>query len=104
MADERGLDYVPEYLSEEVKQRLFQLTKESEPEPAPLEVDEYLIRHWCETVEDGNPLYLDEEFAKAQGFAGLVAPPGTIMTTFTTPFRWPCPPPAETCSAAARAP
>ncbi len=54
-------------------------------------VNEYLIRHWCETLEDGNPLYLDEAFAKAQGLPGLMAPPGSIMTAFTTPFRWPWP-------------
>ena len=87
-----ALDYIPDYLSEETKQRLQALTEESEPEAAPLEVNEYLIRHWCETLEDGNPLYLDESYARSQGHSGLVAPPGSIMTTFSMPFRWPWPP------------
>ncbi len=91
MAEEGALDYIPEDLPEENKRRLQELTKESPPEPAPLEVSEQLIRHWCETLEDGNPLYLDEAFAKAQGLSGLMAPPGAIMTACTTPFRWPWP-------------
>ena len=86
------LDYVPEYLSDATKERLRALTRESEAEPAALAVDEYLIRHWCETLEDGNPLYLDFEYARSRGFDGLVAPPGSVMTTFALPFRWPWPP------------
>ncbi len=92
MAEQAGLEYVPEYLSDDVKAKLEALTKESEPEPAPLEVNEYLIRHWCETLEDGNPLYLDEEYAKSQGYDSILAPAGSIMTAFTMQFRWPWPP------------
>jgi acyl dehydratase len=87
-----ALDYVPEYLPEERRRRLLALAEESAPQAAPLEVSEYLIRHWCETLEDGNPLYLDEAYARSQGFDGLVAPPSAVMTAFTTPFRWPWPP------------
>jgi acyl dehydratase len=87
-----GLEHIPEYLSDEAKQALLALTVESEPEPAPLVVNEYVIRHWCETLEDGNPLYFDEAYARTQGLPGIVAPPGAIMTAFTTPFRWPWPP------------
>ncbi|MEX0799949.1 MAG: MaoC family dehydratase N-terminal domain-containing protein [Dehalococcoidia bacterium] len=87
------LDYVPEYLPDDVKAKLVALTEESQPQTAPLEVNEYLIRHWCEALEDGNPLYLDEEYARSQGYGGLVAPPGTVMTTFAMPFRWPWPDP-----------
>ena len=83
---------MPEDLSDDVKRQLLALTEESAPEEAPLEVNEYLIRHWCETLEDGNPLYLDEAFAKSQGYRGLVAPPGSVMTAFAMPFRWPWPP------------
>jgi len=92
MTEEEGLDYIPEYLSDEAKQGLRALTRESEPETAPLEVNDYLIRHWCETLEDGNPLYLDEAYAKSRGYRGVVAPPGTFMTTFSMQFRWPWPP------------
>jgi len=86
------LDYVPEELPEDSRRKLLALAEESQPQAAPLEVSEYLIRHWCETLEDGNPLYLDEAYARSQGHAGLVAPPSAVMTAFTTPFRWPWPP------------
>jgi acyl dehydratase len=86
------LDYIPEYLSEDAQQRLRRLAEESNPEPAPLEVNEYLIRHWCETLEDANPLYLDAGYAKSQGFRSVVAPVGSVMTTFSMQFRWPWPP------------
>jgi len=90
--EQSGLDYVPEYLPEANKARLIALTNESPSDPAPLEVDEYLIRHWCETLEDGNPLYLDRDYARSLGFDGLVAPIGSVMTTFAMPLRWPWPP------------
>jgi acyl dehydratase len=92
IADEGGLDYVPEYLPEANKERLLALTQESASETAPLAVDEYLIRHWCETLEDGNPLYLDRDYARSRGFDHLVAPLGSVMTTFAMAFRWPWPP------------
>jgi hypothetical protein len=91
-AQQSALDYIPEELPEESKRGLLALAQESQPVFAPLVVDEYLIRHWCETLEDGNPLYLNEAFARAQGHAGLVAPPSSVMTAFTTPYRWPWPP------------
>jgi acyl dehydratase len=92
MAEDATLDYIPEYLPEAAKQRLRELAQESPPEAAPLEVNEYLIRHWCETLEDANPLYLDADYARSQGLRGVVAPLGAVMTTFTMPFRWPWPP------------
>ena len=86
------LDYIPEHVSEEVKQKILKLTEETEPQVAPVECGEYLIRHWCETVEDGNPLYLDADYAKSRGFNGPVAQPGMIICTLSLPFRWPWPP------------
>lgn len=90
--DRNELYYVPEYLAESAKERLRALTLESPSEPAPLAVDEYLIRHWCETLEDGNLLHLDRDYARSRGFDDLVAPLGSVMTTFALPFRWPWPP------------
>ena len=92
MSQQAALDYLPDDLSDEAKRRLLALAEESEPEPAPLAVNEHLIRHWCETTEDGNPLYLDHAYAASQGHPSVVAPPGSIMTTFTMPYRWPWPP------------
>ena len=87
-----ALDYIPDYLSAEAKRKLVALATESAPEPGPVEVNEYLIRHWCETLEDGNPLYLDAAYAKSHGRRSVIAPVGSIMTTFSMPLRWPWPP------------
>ena len=92
MTQQTALDFIPDYLPDEAKSKLRDLTVESEPEPAPLEVNEYLIRHWCETLEDGNPLYLDEAYSKSRGHRSVLAPPGSFMTAFVMPFRWPWPP------------
>ena len=92
MGAEHTLDFVPEDLSVEAKERLRALARESSPEPSAIEVDEYLIRHWCETLEDGNPLYLDAAYARSRGYRNVVAPPGSVMTTFAMPLRWPWPP------------
>ena len=83
---------VPEYASKEVQQKILELAQESRRIPCAVECCEHLIRHWCETVEDGNPLYLDEAYAKSRGFRGVVAQPGMIVSTLTVPFRWPWPP------------
>jgi len=38
-----------------------------------------MIRLWCEVLEDKNPVYYDEAFAKQNGFRGIIAPPPMIM-------------------------
>ena len=92
MSAENSLDFIPDDLSEDAKSKLRELAVESEPQSASLEVNDYLIRHWCETLEDGNPLYLDDAYAKSKGYPGVLAPPGSFMTAFVMPFRWPWPP------------
>ena len=92
MTDAAALDYIPDYVSDEVRGQILALAEESPPDPAPLEVDEYLIRHWCEALEDGNPLYLDAASARSAMFPGVVAPPASLLTTFLLPLRWPWPP------------
>jgi len=92
MTEAATLDYIPEYVSDDVRARIIVLADESAPEPAPLEVSEYLVRHWCEALEDGNPLYLDPAYARAAGFPGVLAPPASLLTTFLLPLRWPWPP------------
>ncbi|GAA3150271.1 bifunctional MaoC family dehydratase N-terminal/OB-fold nucleic acid binding domain-containing protein [Planomonospora alba] len=42
--------------------------------PAPDPVNRPMIRHWVEAMEDANPVYLDEEAARATGRPGIVAP------------------------------
>jgi uncharacterized OB-fold protein len=43
-----------------------------------------MIRHWCDAVEDANPVYTDESFAEKSVHEGLVAPP-TMMQAWTMP-------------------
>ncbi len=38
-----------------------------------------MIRHWCEAMGDDNPIYTDPDAARAQGFAGIVAPPAMLQ-------------------------
>ncbi len=45
-------------------------------------VNEAMIRHWCETMGDANPIYTDPAAAKASRHGRLVAPP-TMMQTWT---------------------
>lgn len=82
---------IPAYVSQENRRKILELARESEREVSQVECCEYLIRHWCETVEDGNPLYLDEAYARSRGFRGLVAQPGMLICTLTLPYRWPWP-------------
>jgi acyl dehydratase len=94
MNDAPALDYIPEYVSDDVRRQILALAEESPPEPAPIEVDEYLIRHWCEVLEDGNRLYIDAAYARSLDRPGVSAPPASLLTTFLLPLRWPWPPEA----------
>ena len=82
---------IPDYVTPENRAKILELGEESVRDVSQVKCCEYLIRHWCETVEDGNPLYLDEEYAKSRGFRGLVAQPGMFICTLTLPYRWPWP-------------
>jgi acyl dehydratase len=86
---------LPDDLEDDAKEQLLELGRESEPQPVYFPIDELLIRHWCEALEDGNPIYLDEDYARSQGFEGLVAPPVLIFPATNVGFRWPWPPKSE---------
>jgi uncharacterized OB-fold protein/acyl dehydratase len=45
------------------------------PEPAPDEVNQAMIRHWCEAIGDTNPVYTDPEAAAASVHGSIIAPP-----------------------------
>jgi acyl dehydratase len=51
-------------------------------------VNKAMIRHWCEMVEDANPLYTDEEFAINMEYKDIVSPP-TMLSTWVYPRWWP---------------
>jgi acyl dehydratase len=36
------------------------------------------IRGYCEAIADTNPLWLDDEYARAHGFESVIAPPGFV--------------------------
>jgi len=38
-----------------------------------------MIRQWCEMMGIQNPLYTDAQFARSQGYADVVAPPGMLQ-------------------------
>jgi acyl dehydratase len=40
------------------------------------------IRHWCWGVGDTNPLFLDESYAGAGPYGGIVAPPSWLGTVY----------------------
>ena len=49
------------------------------PAPGPDAVNVPMIRHWVEAMGDENPVYLDDEAARANGFDGIIAPPTMLQ-------------------------
>jgi len=47
-----------------------------------------MIRHWCEAMEDANPLYSDEEYARHSKYGSIIAPPPMIWSWVIPPL-WP---------------
>lgn len=48
---------------------------ESSPRAARDRVNQPMINNWVEAIGDTNPVYVDDEAARAAGFSGIVAPP-----------------------------
>ena len=48
------------------------------PRPATT-VNQAMIRHWVEAMGDENPVYIDDEAARANGFPGVIAPPTMLQ-------------------------
>lgn len=38
-----------------------------------------MIRHWVEAMGDENPVYVDDQAARAAGFPGVIAPPTMLQ-------------------------
>ncbi|RAU92770.1 bifunctional MaoC family dehydratase N-terminal/OB-fold nucleic acid binding domain-containing protein [Mycolicibacter senuensis] len=51
----------------------------SEPRTGRDPVNQPMIRHWVDAIGDENPIYVDEEAARAAGHPGIVAPPAMIQ-------------------------
>jgi uncharacterized OB-fold protein/acyl dehydratase len=71
---------------DELRRRLRELEGKpmGEPWPAPDPVNEPMIRHWCDAVDDRNPVYTDPGFAARSVHGGVVAPP-TMLQAWTMP-------------------
>jgi acyl dehydratase len=67
-------------LRDELVARLGLPMNSSGPAAAPDPVNVPMIRHWVDAFEDRNPIYLDDDAARAVGFDGLVAPPAMLQT------------------------
>jgi acyl dehydratase len=65
---------------------------ESQPRQSPYPVNEAMARFWCEMVEDANPIYFDEAYARSTWLEGTLAPPAMLFT-WGRPMLWP---PVET--------
>jgi len=52
------------------------------------EVCPQMIRHWCEAMEDANPLYTDPDYARQSKYGCIIAPPPMIWSWVIPPL-WP---------------
>ena len=62
--------------------------KESPPIVGVDAVSKEMIRHWCEAMEDDNPLYQDEKYAKKTKYKGIISPPMMVQAWSFGPL-WP---------------
>jgi uncharacterized OB-fold protein/acyl dehydratase len=51
------------------------------------EVNQAMIRHWTDAMGDDNPVYVDDEAARANGFPGIVAPPTMLQAWIMRGYR-----------------
>ena len=62
--------------------------RETTPHPAPYPVNEAMARFWCEMVEDPNPIYFDDAYARSTWLQGTFTPPA-MLYTWGRPLVWP---------------
>jgi hypothetical protein len=62
--------------------------RETAPVAAPYAINVAMARHWCEMVEDANPIYFDEGYARETWLQGTFAPPAMLYTWGRPPV-WP---------------
>ena len=55
------------------------------------EVEREVIRRYADPIDDSNPLYWDEEYAKKSKYGSMIAPPGLISSHWfaNRPTKWP---------------
>jgi len=54
------------------------------PDVARDPVNQAMIRHWCDAMGDGNPVYTDPDLAARSVHGGIVAPPA-MLDAWTMP-------------------
>jgi acyl dehydratase len=47
-----------------------------------------MIRHWSEAMENANPMYTDEEYARKSKYGSIIAPPMMVLAFAQFPL-WP---------------
>jgi hypothetical protein len=57
------------------------------PRVARYAVNEAMIRNWVEAHDDHNPVYVDDDAARATGRPGIVTPPAMISTWVMAGYR-----------------
>ena len=62
--------------------------KETTAQPVPEAVNVAMARHWCEMVEDANPIYFDDDVAAGTWLKETFAPPSMLFTWKMAPV-WP---------------
>ena len=62
--------------------------KETAPQPLPEAVNIAMARHWCEMVEDANPIYFDADYVRDTWLEEPFAPPTMLFTWKMAPV-WP---------------
>ena len=72
--------------------KAFEGREVGEPFVARDPVNQPMIRHWCDAMDDANPVYTDPELAAQSVHGGIVAPP-TMLQAWT--MRGLRPPPAR---------
>jgi acyl dehydratase len=61
---------------------------ETAPSPAAYPVNEIMAQFFCEMVEDSNPVYFDESYARSTWLKGKFAPPPMLLIWRMAPV-WP---------------
>jgi len=61
------------------KLRAFEGMPSGPPMEARDEVNQAMIRHWIDAMGDENPVYVDDESARRNGFPGVVSPPTMLQ-------------------------
>jgi uncharacterized OB-fold protein/acyl dehydratase len=69
--------------------RAFEGRPSGSPVAARDEVNQSMIRHWVDAMGDANPVYVDADAARANGFDGVIAPPTMLQAWIMRGYRAP---------------